>query len=405
MKQSTESLFIPLCFGFIICGVVTVVAGPLLPVLATRWGLHDAQSGWFFLAQFVFSTAGAILSPLHLRRNLTGGYALIAGGLLLLSFALGGSGPIGRPLALTAFSLTGLGIGLSVTATNLHVGSVAGTERAHRLSVVNLFWGVGAVACPSVIAAAERARHLTLALLLMSVLAAGTFAAVAFLMTSTTDHNDRDLRMPMGVDLRPLAFFALFLFLYVGTENALGGWIATYAHRFNGTSLADASLMVSLYWLALLGGRGLGSLALRILPERAVLFGGLLLALAALIHLLSPHGTTVVMADVAAAGMGFGPLFPIGISRMLGLVNDARRTGWVFALSATGGAALPLLTGQLSTRAGSLRVGFLVPCTSLTAIFVLAVLEKRALRDPALALTGDKTQGLKNLARPACPPG
>jgi fucose permease len=390
MKRSSEFLNGLLCLGFVICGIVTVAAGPLLPVLARQWNLRDAQSGWFFAVQFVFSTAAAIVSPFHLRRNLPGGFALMTTGLFLLCLALNARGPSGYPLGLGAFSLIGVGIGLSVTATNLQVGRDPGRHRARRLSVVNLFWGAGAVACPPIIASAERSGHLLLALLLLGAVAAGLSVAIALLMSRVPEENGLRPRTSLAVDLRPLVFFALFLFLYVGTENAVGGWITTYTHRFNGMSLERASLMASLYWLALLGGRGLGSLALRVLPERKVLFAGLLLALAAVILFLNPHRAGLVVAEVVGAGVGFGPLFPIVISRMLARVNDARRTGWVFALSASGGAALPWLTGQLSTQTGSLRVGFLVPCVSLMAILALATMESRWMRRPPPVLRSDE---------------
>jgi fucose permease len=187
----------------------------------------------------------------------------------------------------------------------------------------------------------------------------------------------------VAFDTRLLAFFALFLFLYVGMENAVGGWITTYTHRFNGMSLEDASIMVSLYWLALLAGRGIGSLALSFLPERAVLLSGFLLALSALSLLLVPRSASSAMIAVAATGMGFGPVFPIAVSRMLARAKDPRSTGWVFAVSASGGATLPWLTGFLSTHSGSLRIGFIVPGASLCAIFVLAMLENKILGEPA----------------------
>jgi fucose permease len=172
-----------------------------------------------------------------------------------------------------------------------------------------------------------------------------------------------------------LAFFAAFLFLYVGVETVVGGWITTYAHRFSGMTLARASLMVSLYWMALLVGRWVGSAALQRVAERTVLLPSLGLALAAVAILIAPHPTGFVLAAVAIAGAGFGPVFPIGVSRMLGRVQDHRNTGWVFAICASGGAVLPWLTGLVSTRSGSLRIGFVVPVWALALILILAITE------------------------------
>ena len=106
--------------------MVTVLPGPLLPVMAARWGLRDVQSGGFFAAVFLASTVGSIFSPHWLRRNLPLGYASMTAGVLVLIVAGQTAGAsLGHGLALTAFALIGLGVGLSVTATNLTVGIIA----------------------------------------------------------------------------------------------------------------------------------------------------------------------------------------------------------------------------------------------------------------------------------------
>ncbi len=384
-----------LCFGFVVCGIVTVLPGPLLPVMAAKWGLRDVQSGGFFTAVFAASTVGAIFSPHRLRRNLPLGYALMCVGVLVLALASQTPQPtLGHPLALAAFALIGLGIGLSVTATNLYVGSAAEEthrgDRARGLSIVNLWWGIGAVACPWLFASTEGKSSVRVFLALLAVSAAFVFFGLSPQLRVKEIPSLVATRTSLARDAGLLAFFAVLLFLYVGVENTVGGWITTYAHRFSGLSLENASLLVSLFWIALLTGRALGSAALRRLPERAVLLGSLILALAAVMVLLQPHSTGVVLAAVAAAGAGFGPVFPLGVARLLARVSDHRNTGWVFAMCASGGAVLPWLTGLVSTRTGSLRLGFAVAVGSVAAILVLALLEgvilrprSQVVRDPA----------------------
>ncbi len=383
-SRSHHPRFALLCFGFVVCGIVTVLPGPLLPLLALRWHLRDVQSGGFFAAQFAASTMGAILSPWHLRRSLPAGYGLMAAALALLAVGVrSASASVGHTLGLAAFGIVGLGIGLSVTATNLTVAlSSQPHGRARRLSVVNLWWGTGAVVCPWLVANAERGRHLHELLLWLAVAAAGTLAALVPLLFGRMSFAETPRREGAPSQTGTLLFFAVFLFLYVGVENAVGGWIATYAHRFSGMTLAGASLTVSLYWLALLAGRGLGSVALRPLGDRAVLLSSLVLAVAAVALLILPHTPAVVLPAVAAAGAGFGPVFPLGVSRMLARLSDHRPTGWVFAMCAGGGAVLPWLTGLVSTSSGSLRAGFAIPVAALSVILGLALSENAALGKP-----------------------
>lgn len=380
--------FALLCFGFAVCGMVTVLPGPLLPVMAAKWGLRDVQSGAFFAAEFAASTVGAVFSPHRLRRNLPTGYALMTAGVLLLTIAgRTTQADLGHGLALTAFALIGLGIGLSVTATNLYVGRAEEErhphDRARRLSIVNVWWGIGAVACPWLIAATERQGWLSLLLLLVACGSAFMFAGLAPQFRFGETPPPVAARASLARDAGLLVYFAVLLFLYVGVENTVGGWITTYAHRFSGLSLQNASLLVSLFWIALLTGRALGSAALRRLPEQAVFLLSLAVALTAVAILLFPHSTAVVLTAVALAGAGFGPVFPLGVARLLARVGDHRNTGWVFAMCASGGAVLPWLTGLVSTRTGSLRLAFAVPVASVAMILLLALLENAVLRRQA----------------------
>jgi fucose permease len=139
----------------------------------------------------------------------------------------------------------------------------------------------------------------------------------------------------------------------------------------------------------LLGGRWVGSLALKRFPERVVMIPGLAIALTAVAVLIAPRPELTVVGAIFLAGFGFGPVFPIGVSRMLSRVIDNRNTGWVFATCASGGAVLPWVTGMVSTHWGSLRLGFAVPVAALAIILLLALAENLILQD-ALALPPEK---------------
>ncbi|HET7348116.1 MAG TPA: MFS transporter [Acidobacteriaceae bacterium] len=376
-----------LSFGFVICGIVTVLPGPMLPLLAGRWHLADVQSGAFFTAEFVASTIASVLAPKRMRWSLPRGYALMTIGVLLLVVAALTEGPTaGHLLALGSFLLIGFGIGLSVTATNLVVGAAPKEHRARRLSVVNLWWGIGAVACPWMVAAAEKLGDLRMLL----VFVAWASVAMFVVLISLREERGRVVHpISMRGDAGILIYFAIMLFLYVGVENSVGGWVATYVFRYNGLTLANASLVVSAFWLMLLLGRWIGSQALKSMPERAVLLPSICLSLAALVTFVAPHERVWVIAAAALTGLGFGPIFPIGVARMLSRVSDARNTGWVFAITASGGAVLPWLTGLFSTKLASLRTGFMVPAAGLAVVLLLALAENLLLGRPNSAVLAE----------------
>src|SRR5215470_15369391 len=69
--------------AFVPTGVVTVMLGPLLPLLAAKWSLSDTQSGFFISAQFsgalVGTAASSFLLPLiGFARSMALGQVLMA---------------------------------------------------------------------------------------------------------------------------------------------------------------------------------------------------------------------------------------------------------------------------------------------------------------------------------------
>src|SRR5260221_4996849 len=137
-------IFCLLSAGFIVNGIVISFIGPLLPVFSAKWGLDDARAGYFLLVQFLASFIGVLLSSRLIAAKgfkpaITLGLALLGIGFTLLSAPT-------FHLALAASGIYGLGYGFNTPGTNLWVSESYGERRASALNVVNLAWGVGAIA-------------------------------------------------------------------------------------------------------------------------------------------------------------------------------------------------------------------------------------------------------------------
>ncbi|HTD55400.1 MAG TPA: MFS transporter, partial [Silvibacterium sp.] len=289
----------PFYAGFIVAGMATVLLGPVLPVLGLRWGLTDLQAGSLFAVQFAASTMGAVLASHFSRACLILGYAAIAAGLAALALA-------DYQIALLAFVLIGIGLGSATTATNLLFGTELPNERGAMLSRVNLFWGLGAVCCPPFVAASVGPGTLRWLLLCLSLCALGVFAAITSLLARVAVKPG--VQSPRGniAQLNPSVFlvFSVLLFLYVGGEVSVSGWIAAYAHRFDLLSPGRAGLFVSAFWISIVIGRAVTPLLVRRLGEFVVLTSGVFAALCGIASLLFRPTPLLTLAAVTVAGMG-----------------------------------------------------------------------------------------------------
>jgi MFS transporter, FHS family, glucose/mannose:H+ symporter len=372
---------------FIATGVVMTMLGPMLPMFSARWGLNDAQAGYLFVAQFATSMLGMLLSGflverLGYRRTLRIGLVLMAAGTAMLVRA-------NWSLGLVAVSVYGVGFGSNTPAGNLFIADAHPENRAAALNLLNSSWGIGAMGCPLLVAWAQRSQHVPL---FFDGTAATLLALAAWLswVQFSVDQKPAGQERPAGASAGPVSyrlvfFVAVLFFIYVGTENSLGGWVASYARRLDLGSRAFWATTPSFFWGALLLGRISAPLFLRRVRETTVASAGLVLASLGVVVLLAAPSMSLVVVGASLAGLGLASVFPISISMLSHWFGEAatRVSGAVFAGGNLGGAALPWLVGALSTHYGSLRAGFFVPLCGAISMLVVYVANGRPAR-PAL---------------------
>jgi fucose permease len=348
--------------GFIVAGVVTILLGPILPILIARWSLTDERAGLFFTVQFIGNLLGvASLSALVSRRGY--GVTLAAG---YVSMALGVAGLALRSenVGLLATAVFGYGLGLVLSASNLWVAEISATRRAAAVSILNVAWGIGAIACSPLVMFTHRAHRLAPLLYCVAGLSVLVAAGIAAMDIEPRLQKGAQASAPTHKtgNRTALALGVLF-FLYVGTENSIGGWGAAFAKRVGGGAGNVWELAPMFFWVGLIAGRTLVSVILPRISERFFVVAGLIVAALANSALLRVTGFRAAIACLVVAGIGLAAVYPTLIASMVGYYGTrARRTGNIlFALASCGGATMPWLVGFISTHAASLRAGLLAP--------------------------------------------
>src|ERR1700719_1783003 len=267
--------------AFVPTGIVTVLLGPLLPILAARWSLNYQQAGSLFTAQFLGSTAGVFISGLLVSRR--GFRFAINAGLLVMAVGVGALGFSSRPLGLICIFCDGIGLGLAIPAVNLLVAAINPERRSAALSRLNFSWSLGAVACPFIVAAAAGVDHIALFLVLLAGFLLLVFLGIAVTASSFVEpvqvqSEERSTAFPTLGNWRALLVLGALFFLYIGAENAFGGWIASYAKSLGTPSLTLPVMTPSFFYAALMLGRWIAPLALKRITEFGIATGGLSIA-------------------------------------------------------------------------------------------------------------------------------
>ncbi|HEY6767457.1 MAG TPA: MFS transporter [Candidatus Sulfotelmatobacter sp.] len=374
--KSSRALTAAAHAAFVPVGIATVLLGPLLPELSVRWSLNYMQAGSLFTAQYLTSTFGVAASGFLVSR--WGFRFAMNAGLLAMAVGVGGLAWASHFWGVACIALYGVGMGLCVPAANLLVAEVNPARRSAALNLVNFSWSVGAVACPFLVAAASRRHRTALFLEGVSLLFFLVVVGISAMPSSIVEplHKtgaENGAGWAIRRNQRSLLLLAALFFLYVGTENAFGGWTASYAESLPDISANWSVMTPSFFYFALLLGRWAAPFVLRFTNDVALARGGLLLASAGMAGLILSHRLPGVAGAAALAGLGLAAVYPITISllsREFGAA--ATRVGSImFTMANLGGASLPWLVGFLSNRFADLRAGLAVPLAAGALMFGL----------------------------------
>ncbi len=390
-SQHDRQLAPLLHFGFLLVGVVHTLLGPILPMLAAKWRLDDADAGSLFIAQFTGAMIGSALSSPMIRR--LGSLRLMACGYAAMAAAVACLGVASWGIGLLSVFSSGFAVGLTAPATNLLVAEINSERRAAALNILNFAWALGAVAGPSLIALFARDGRLIRPLIGLAALLFGMALLIArrSLTNSSSGPNQPkpNQKDPARFEQSALRAWASpyalltggLMFIYVGTETAAGGWIASYAQRLGASASGLGTMTPSFFWAGLLIGRAAAPAVLRRVSEAALVLISLFVAGAGLAVILAGSSLMTVASGAGLAGLGLAAVFPTTFAiftRHFGR-QASQLTGFIFVLAGLGGALIPWLVGFTSAHFGDLRIGLLIPSFGVASMIVLQIVIIRAL--------------------------
>ena len=372
-KESARLLTYGAYVSFVPIGIATVLLGPLLPTLSARWSLNYAQAGGLFTVQYIASTCAVALSGILASSRgflfpIKAGLIQMALGLAFLSM-----GP--EKLGIACIALYGAGLGVAVPAANLMVAAANPSRRSATLNLLNFFWSAGAVACPFLVAASIRLNRVPLFLGGVAAFSLFIVVGIALFPSGAVQSgaiSDAGSVLPL-IRGNLLAFFILgcVFFFYVGTENAFGGWVASYSKTLRGMTSSFAVMTPSFFYASLMTGRWIVPFLLRWISDVKIAQAGLLLAFLGSSCLIVSHGPLGVVLSACGAGFGLSSVYPISISLLSRQFESARVGSVMFTLSNIGGGLFPWTVGIASDHFGGIKVGLYVPLLGCAVMFFL----------------------------------
>ncbi|MEH7635613.1 MFS transporter [Bacillus pumilus] len=356
------------CVFYFFIGTIHVFFGSLTPYLLASYDKGPGELSSLIFFQFIGFLTGVLLSPILVRKK---GYgAVLTMGLLLMigSLLLGLLVPGWSTLVLAGFFL-GSGAGSLETTAGAYVISMANS--AKRISIMEVFFGLGALLFPLVILLTvnEQTWHyvflfqvgaLTFFLMLwiafMNKLPRGQMISPSNGVKKPSLLVDRNNRMIVVIMI-------CFAFFYAGIETNFANFLPSIMLEKGGDNWG--LFAVSTFWTAIVIGRTvIARKADQLHPLRFLKLSAALMILLLVIFALTTH-ITVQLLLIFFIGLCAAGMFPIALTASALMIENAidEATSYFIAAASLGGACLSFLIGFSLEWAGA-----------ASAIFVFAFL-------------------------------
>ena len=382
-------LLLIIYLAFISLGLPDSLLGAAWPVMQPEYGVPLETAGLLFMAIAGSTIISSLVSGSLLKRYGTGMVTFIscmmtAGALLGFYFS-----PSLLWLLLCAIPL-GLGAGAVDAGLNDYV---AMHYKAHHMSWLHCFWGVGATAGPIVMArfisgeGSWREGYLSISAIQFVLVAILFLSLPLWNSLSKTSHSilsaepahagdpsPETANKPLQVKGVKLALLS-FLF-YCGAEATVGLWGSSFLVDVKEMGPGTAAKWISFYYGGITIGRFITGFITFKMTNRRLIRSGQLIALAGAVLLVLPLPPAFSLAGFIIIGLGLAPIFPCMLHETparFGKTHAQKIMGYQMALAYTGTTFVPPLFGFLASRS---TIGIFPVCTALLIAAMLLSSER-----------------------------
>ncbi|MEK3836257.1 MFS transporter [Paenibacillus sp. FSL R7-0128] len=355
--------------AFISLGLPDSMLGAAWPIIRLDFGAPVELAGLLSMIVVAGTIISSLASSVVLKRLGTGMVTFISvavTALALLGFSYSSSVVW---VALLALPL-GLGAGSIDTGLNNYVAT---HYKAHHMSWLHCFWGIGAMLGPILmsryIANGESWRMGFFAVsMIQFALVVVLFFSLPLWKRAGQGSRPQPQEMPEQAESLPAAAslagskvlripgvkLAMLTFLfYCGVEATVGLWGSSYLVNVKEVSPATAAGWVSLYYGGITAGRLITGFITFRFSNRTLIRGGLAISLAGALLLALPLPAICSLVAFILIGLGSAPIFPCMLHETparFGAEHSQKIMGCQMALAYTGGAFLPPLLGWAAAR-------------------------------------------------------
>ena len=337
--------------GMFFFGVAFLVMGAVLPSLAAKFSLSEAESSLlvsFLPIGLIFGSLvfGPIIDKYGYKSLMLVAMALGAIGLETLAF-----GPNPGIIRIGIFIL-GISGGMLNGATNALVSDASDDKsKAANLSLLGFFYCVGAISIPLLTGALSKYFSYTPIVGVAGALMVLTFVFYLFVdFPKAKFHQGFPIKKILGMAKEPLLLlFSFVLFFQSALEGLTNNWSPQYLTGSHGFSADQAQYALSFVVVGMAISRLSLSLILKKIDGVKVIIMSMGLIIAGALCTLFAQSSTAAVAGAVLLGLGLAATFPIALGKVGEKYKEMSGTAFSLALviSLFGNTLMNLFIGQI----------------------------------------------------------
>jgi len=365
-------VFIAACLGMLLFGMVFLSLGTVTVFIQEKFTIDSITAASLASSLPLGILAGSVLfGPVTDRF----GYKIllvVSTGFIFIAFELIAAGKT-VPMLQASFFLIGLAGGIINGVTNALVADISTNEKSSKLSLLGVFYGLGALGMPAVIAVLSKAFSYET---MISVIGWFVILPMFYFLFLRFPEPKVKQGFPLSQAFRlfrdpVLILMGFILFFESALEGITGNWTTTYLRSMD-FSVKNALIALSVQVAALAAARLLLSRILTKYNTVYIIYISFVLILAGSVILLVVSSFTGALLSMIFLGSGFAAVFPV----ILGMVGDRYPaiSGTAFSLvivmALAGNSLINYLTGVISGIKG---IG-IFPYILITSLILMLVI-------------------------------
>jgi len=368
------------CLGMLLFGIVLITLGSVAPDLKVKLQLNEISSGALFsILPFGILAGSLLFGPVADKY----GYRILMSVSCVLMFAgfEGIAYSRSQGILKIFIFLTGLGGGAINGATNALVSDISDKDKGANLSLLGVFFGIGALGMPLLLGIIEKRTSFEVIVSMVGGLA--LLAGLIYMLTGFPPP-----KQAQGIPLKRifeiikdkfLLLISFFLFFQSSFEGIINNWTTSYLMDQVSVPQNKALFALSSFVAGMAIMRLLTGTIFREVPVKKILLASFSIILASLLLIKAGNSYFPAIAGLLFLGAGLAGGFPI----MLGFIGErfAEHSGIAFSFALFVGLAgnilINYLMGIIAQNFGISNLITVAFTESIIMIFLCVIIVKR----------------------------